>query len=169
MFLAQLLEFLSGSEPVRDLLVAYNSPVAHHDHPLRIARDIEFVGDHYNGHAALVETRNAGVGQVIENQRILELPLNGRQVSDLITAVNNLSVKQGNTNSMLAKLNEALAKLSGQSAGQACGPLGAFINETGALVRRGTLTSEQASAFTSHAEGIIQSLSGDAGGGTSQE
>ncbi len=51
------------------------------------------------------------------------------QVSDLITVVNNLSVKQGNTNSMLAKLNEALAKLSGQSAGQACGPLGAFINE----------------------------------------
>ena len=35
--------------------------------------------------AALVETRNAGVGQVIENQRILELSLNGRQVSDLIT------------------------------------------------------------------------------------
>jgi len=34
--------------------------------------------------AALVETRNAGVGQVIDNQRILELPLNGRQVSDLI-------------------------------------------------------------------------------------
>jgi hypothetical protein len=35
--------------------------------------------------AALVETRNLGVGQVIENQRILELPLNGRQVTDLIT------------------------------------------------------------------------------------
>ena len=35
--------------------------------------------------ATLVETRNAGVGQVIENQRILELPLNGRQVNDLIT------------------------------------------------------------------------------------
>src|SRR5207244_8175305 len=30
--------------------------------------------------AALVETRNVGVGQVIEQQRILELPLNGRQV-----------------------------------------------------------------------------------------
>src|SRR5205823_10249010 len=30
--------------------------------------------------AALVETRNAGIGQVVENARILELPLNGRQV-----------------------------------------------------------------------------------------
>src|SRR4026207_1024274 len=35
--------------------------------------------------AALVETRSQGVGQVIENQRILELPLNGRNVTDLIT------------------------------------------------------------------------------------
>ncbi|PYS45159.1 MAG: hypothetical protein DMG13_32675, partial [Acidobacteria bacterium] len=34
---------------------------------------------------ALVETRSQGVGQVIEQQRILELPLNGRQVTDLIT------------------------------------------------------------------------------------
>ena len=35
--------------------------------------------------AALVETRNAGVGQVIENARILELPLNGRAVVELIS------------------------------------------------------------------------------------
>src|SRR5437016_11001464 len=35
--------------------------------------------------AALVETRTVGIGQVIENERILELPLNGRQVTDLIT------------------------------------------------------------------------------------
>src|SRR4029078_6971301 len=35
--------------------------------------------------AALVETRNSGVGSVIESQRIVELPLNGRNVTDLIT------------------------------------------------------------------------------------
>jgi hypothetical protein len=35
--------------------------------------------------ATLVETRNAGVGQVVENARILELPLNGRQVVELIS------------------------------------------------------------------------------------
>ena len=35
--------------------------------------------------AAMVETRNVSVGQVIENARILELPLNGRDVRDLIT------------------------------------------------------------------------------------
>ena len=34
--------------------------------------------------ANLVETRSVGVGQVIENSRILELPLNGRQATDLI-------------------------------------------------------------------------------------
>jgi hypothetical protein len=34
--------------------------------------------------AALVETRATGIGQVVENQRILELPLNGRNATDLI-------------------------------------------------------------------------------------
>jgi hypothetical protein len=35
--------------------------------------------------AALVETRSSGVGAVVETQRIVELPLNGRQVTDLVT------------------------------------------------------------------------------------
>lgn len=34
--------------------------------------------------AALVETRSTGIGQIMDNQRVLELPLNGRQVTELI-------------------------------------------------------------------------------------
>jgi hypothetical protein len=34
--------------------------------------------------AALVETRNVGVGNVIETERILELPLNGRNAAELV-------------------------------------------------------------------------------------
>ena len=34
--------------------------------------------------ATLVETRNSGIGQVVENARILELPLNGRAVVELV-------------------------------------------------------------------------------------
>src|SRR2546421_8592194 len=45
----------------------------------QVAETVEVQAD-----AALVETRNTGVGQVIDNVRVLELPLNGRQVTDLI-------------------------------------------------------------------------------------
>ena len=34
--------------------------------------------------STLVETRNTGVGQVIDNQRVMEMPLNGRQATELI-------------------------------------------------------------------------------------
>src|SRR6266545_3639663 len=34
--------------------------------------------------AALVETRTAGIGSVVENTRILELPLNGRAMIELV-------------------------------------------------------------------------------------
>src|SRR5437867_1545047 len=46
--------------------------------------------------AAQVETRSVGVGQVIENTRIIELPLNGRNVQDLIT-LSGAAVQQGTT------------------------------------------------------------------------
>jgi hypothetical protein len=45
----------------------------------QVAEAIEVIAD-----AALVETRSTGVGRVIDNQRVLELPLNGRQATELI-------------------------------------------------------------------------------------
>src|SRR5262249_37476686 len=44
-----------------------------------VAETVEVQAD-----AALVETRTTSVGQVIDNQRVLELPLNARQVTELI-------------------------------------------------------------------------------------
>jgi hypothetical protein len=45
--------------------------------------------------AALVETRSLGVGEVIQTQRIVDLPLNGRNVTDLI-GLAGASVQTGN-------------------------------------------------------------------------
>jgi hypothetical protein len=51
-----------------------------------------------NANAALVETRSVGVGQIMEQQRILELPLNGRNVTELIT-LGGAAVDVGNYSS----------------------------------------------------------------------
>jgi len=46
------------------------------------------------GVASLVDTRTTGVGTVVESQRIVELPLNARQVTQLIT-LSGLAVQTG--------------------------------------------------------------------------
>jgi hypothetical protein len=51
------------------------------------------------------------------------------QLGDLITAVTNLSAKEGTTMSLLAKLQTALARVQANDAASACGTLAAFINE----------------------------------------
>jgi hypothetical protein len=61
------------------LEVAANPAV---DVPLKVGAVTEQVQVEAN--AAMVETQNSGVAQIMENQRILDLPLNGRNPADLI-------------------------------------------------------------------------------------
>src|SRR4051812_49351268 len=37
-----------------------------------------------NADAALVETHSTGIGQVVDNQRVVEMPLNGRNATELV-------------------------------------------------------------------------------------
>jgi hypothetical protein len=59
--------------------------------------------------AALVETRNPGVGQVITNEQVLELPLNGRQLTELIFQAGVATGGAGNADAPSASmLNTAI-------------------------------------------------------------
>jgi hypothetical protein len=64
--------------------------------------------------AAMVETQSTGVGQVIENQRILELPLNGRQATDLIQLA-GAAVPQGTASSRSMNGGQAISVAGGQA------------------------------------------------------
>jgi type 1 fimbria pilin len=66
--------------------------------------------------AALVETRNTGVGTVIENQRILELPLNGRDVTALIT-LSGAAVQTGSSPTYGMRTGVAISVAGGQPFG----------------------------------------------------
>ena len=65
---------------------------------INVTLEVGQVSEHVDvqANAALVETRSSTVGSVVENQRILELPLNGRNVTDLITLAGG-AVQQGTT------------------------------------------------------------------------
>jgi hypothetical protein len=72
--------------------------------------------------AAMVETRSTGVGQVVNQQQVLELPLNGRQVTQLITLAGGSTTVQsgfgqapssGNLMSSKNYPNEALVSIAG--------------------------------------------------------
>jgi hypothetical protein len=70
------------------------------------------------GAAPLVETRSATLGQVIENERILELPLNGRNSADLIQIAGPV-VSQGVSSSRSMQGGVAYSVAGGQSFGVA--------------------------------------------------
>lgn len=64
--------------------------------------------------ASQVETRNSGVGQVIQTQQIVDLPLNGRNVTDLIT-LSGSAVNFGNIRSSFFN-NLPMIAIAGQPA-----------------------------------------------------
>jgi hypothetical protein len=65
--------------------------------------------------AALVETRTTGVGQIMEVERILELPLNGRNAAELILGI-GAAVQQG-TSSPRSMPNQPDVRVAGGQAG----------------------------------------------------
>ncbi len=72
------------------------------DPAVSIALKVGAVTEEVNveANAALVETRNSSVGAVVETQRIVELPLNGRNVTDLIT-LSGAAVQFGSSDTRL--------------------------------------------------------------------
>jgi hypothetical protein len=68
------------------------------DPALSVALKVGAVTEQVNveANAALVETRSLGIGEVIQTQRIVDLPLNGRNVTDLI-GLGGASVQTGAT------------------------------------------------------------------------
>jgi hypothetical protein len=65
--------------------------------------------------AALVETRSQGVGQVIESQRILELPLNGRNIAELIVLAGAATPGTGVANAGRDPFNPTAVSIAGGS------------------------------------------------------
>jgi len=77
--------------------------------------------------AAMVETRSPTVSQVIENERILELPLNGRQVTDLVS-LGGGAVQTGTSGNQSFRGGAQISVAGGQSFGVAYTLDGAMHN-----------------------------------------
>src|SRR2546428_8091621 len=67
---------------------------------------------------ASVETRSTGVGQVIDNQRVVELPLNGRNLTDLIL-LSGAAVVTGGFNGNRNYPTQAISVAGGSGGGTA--------------------------------------------------
>ncbi len=66
----------------------------------------------------MVETRSTGVGQVIDNQRVVELPLNGRNLTDLIL-LSGAAVVTGGFNGNRNYPTQAISVAGGSGGGTA--------------------------------------------------
>jgi len=80
------------------------------------------------------------------------------KLSDLVDLVESFDLPQGNENSFLAKLDDALAALESCTPTAACVPLGAFVNAVEAQSGK-KLTTEQAESLLAAAS-ELQSVLG---------
>src|SRR5437762_5255906 len=62
-----------------------------------------------SGESPLIETRNLGVGQVMDNKRILDLPLNGRNPADLLQFLPAVVPQGGSTSRSMGGAQGGLA------------------------------------------------------------
>lgn len=81
----------------------------------------------------------------------------------IINSVNTLSsqgvVNGGQANSLLVKLQHAIARLNAGNKAAAIGNLNAFIGEVNDLLASGVLTPSQAASLVSAAQGVVAALS----------
>src|SRR5688500_694269 len=68
--------------------------------------------------APLVDVQSAGIGEIVENERILELPLQGRQVTDLIVLAGG-AVQTGTASNRAMQGGVSVSVAGGQSFGVA--------------------------------------------------
>src|SRR6185436_3249092 len=81
------------------------------------------------GAAPLVDVQSSGVSEVVRNQEILALPLNGRNAADLVAIV-GAAVRTGEANSRSMQGGVAYSVAGGQSFGVAFLLDGAMHNDT---------------------------------------
>jgi len=86
------------------------------DPAIPVALKVGAVSERVNveANATQVETSQVGVGAVIESQRIVDLPLNGRQPTDLIT-LNGVAVQTGNSPSYMMNSGVNISVAGGTS------------------------------------------------------
>ena len=84
------------------------------------------------------------------------------QIDRIIDEVNNLfstgNFNDGETKSLIVKLEGALQKLDKGNTNAACNQLGAFINQVNALINSGRLTFEEGEQLIFAAEAVIDEL-----------
>lgn len=81
-----------------------------------------------------------------------------QKIQQIITMVQNLNLDQGQANSLIVKLNAATKNLNNGNTKAATNELNAFINEVGADIKSGKLSSNEGQALIDAANAVINAI-----------